>query len=175
MKTIVNLDTKTVVLISKDVDEEVDMDQILQIDYTNIYGEIITNSVLLNKIGLLRADAQAAYDSLKLEYSISESKLKRSLRREAILNGGKVNLKDEGQIKLTESSLDEIVLGDVDLQEIRQELIERKRDLDYMDSLFWSIKSKDQKLNFLVPKITPKELFDELIEGTINTITIKKM
>lgn len=175
MKTIINLDTKTVVLISRDLDDSIDMDEILQIDYTNIYGEIITNSVLLNKIGLLRADAQSAYEAMKLELNISESKLRRSLRREALLNSGRVKVEDEGQIKLTESSLDEIISADKDLQDLKRELIERKRDLDYMDSLFWSIKSKDQKLNSLVPKITPKELYDELIEGTINTITIKKM
>lgn len=175
MKQVIKLEDKTIVLIYKDIDDDIDVDQLLQIDYTNIYGELLTNSVILNKIGLLRADAQASYDLMKMNVNIFEAKIRRQLRREALINGGKVKIEDEGSIKLTESSLDEIVDGNSKLQVLRKQLIEAKKDLEYMDSLFWSLKSKDQKLNLLVPKVTPQELYDELIEGTINTITIKKI
>lgn len=175
MKELIKLGEKSVVLISKDIDEDIDMDQLLQIDYTNVYGEIITNSVFLNKIGLLRADAQAIYDSKKLETNIFESKIRRSLRRESLLNGGKIKIEDEGTIKLTESSIDEVVDANRQLQAMKKELIELKKDLEYMESLFWSAKSKDSKLNAIVPRVTPAELYNELIEGTLNTVTIKKM
>lgn len=175
MKQVIKLEDKTIVLIYKDIDDDIDVDQLLQIDYTNIYGELLTNSVILNKIGLLKADAQASYDLMKMNVNIFEAKIRRQLRREALINGGKVKIEDEGSIKLTESSLDEIVDGNTKLQVLRKQLIEAKKDLEYMDSLFWSLKSKDQKLNLLVPKVTPQELYDELIEGTINTITIKKI
>lgn len=175
MKQVIKLEDKTVVLIYQDLDDDIDVDQLLQIDYTNIYGEILTNSVILNKVGMLRADTQALYDLMKMNANIFEANLRKKYRREALLNGGKVRLEDEGSIKLTESSLDEIVSGDLKLQSLKKQLIESKKDLEYMDSLFWSLKSKDQKLNLLVPKVTPQELYDELIEGTINTITIKKM
>lgn len=175
MKQVIKLEDKTIVLIYKDIDDDIDVDQLLQIDYTNIYGELLTNSVILNKIGLLKADTQASYDLMKMNVNIFEAKIRRQLRREALINGGKVKIEDEGSIKLTESSLDEIVDGNTKLQVLRKQLIEAKKDLEYMDSLFWSLKSKDQKLNLLVPKVTPQELYDELIEGTINTITIKKI
>ena len=58
---------------------------------------------------------------------------------------------------------------------MKKELIELKKDLEYMESLFWSAKSKDSKLNAIVPRVTPAELYNELIEGTLNTVTIKKM
>jgi len=41
--------------------------------------------------------------------------------------------------------------------------------------LYWSIQSKDRKLNNLVPKVTPEEFYNDLVEGTINTFTIKKL
>ena len=44
-----------------------------------------------------------------------------------------------------------------------------------IDSLYWAIQSKDKKLTNLVPKVTPKEFYDELIEGTVNSFIIKKV
>lgn len=175
MKKLIQLGEKSIVLISKDVDEMIDMDDLTKIDYTNVYGEIVTCSVLLNKIGLLRAEAESTYNDKKLQVNIFEAKLRRSIRREAILNNGRVNVEDEGMIKLTEACIDDIVLADIKLQAMKKDLIESKKDWDFIESLFWSIKSKDSKLNALVPRVTPQEFFDELIEGKINTITIKKI
>jgi hypothetical protein len=56
----------------------------------------------------------------------------------------------------------------------RKALINAKHNLEIADSLYWSVKSKDQKLNNLVTGVTQEELFDELVEGTVNNIIIRK-
>ena len=174
MKKIVHIGENDIVLISKDIIDELDMDQITSIDHSNLYGEIVTCSVLLNKIGLLKAEVEAQYNYDKMNYEIYESKLRESLRRESILNGGKVQTSN-GSIKLTESSLDELILLDLDFQKKKRNTIESKKNLDMIDSLYWAIQSKDKKLTNLVPKVTPKEFYDELIEGTVNSFIIKKI
>ena len=174
MKKVVHIGENDIVLISKDIIDELDMDQITSIDHSNLYGEIVTCSVLLNKIGLLKAEVEAQYNYDKMNCEIYESKLRESLRRESILNGGKVQTSN-GSIKLTESSLDELILLDLDFQKKKRDAIESKKNLDMIDSLYWAIQSKDKKLTNLVPKVTPKEFYDELIEGTVNSFIIKKI
>lgn len=175
MKKVLHFGEQTVVLIYQDDLGEIDIDQITSIDHSNIYGEIVTCSVLMNKVGMLKAEAEAVHSETKLNCSIYESSLRKRLRREALLNNGKVNVNETGAIKLTESSLDELIFLDKGYQSKRKELIEAKKDLDFMDSIFWSVQSKDRKLNNLVPKVTPKEFYAELIEGRVNTIMIKKL
>lgn len=175
MKKILHFGQQSVVLIYNEDLGEIDIDQITSIDYSNIYGEVVTCSVLMNKIGFLKAEAEAAHSEIKLSCNIYEASLRKKLRREALLNGGKVNVDGAGTIKLTESSLDELILLDKGHQEKQKTLIEAKKDLEFMDSIFWSVQSKDRKLNNLTPKVTPKEFYDELIEGRVNTIMIKKM
>ena len=44
-----------------------------------------------------------------------------------------------------------------------------------MDVLYFAAQDKSRKLNVLVRPVTPEELFNELIDGTINGIAIKKV
>ena len=175
MRQLIPLDDKrNIVLISSDDVSEIDMDVVTSIDYGNIYGEAVTCAALMNKVGGLRADAQAILSSVKLECNIYEADLKRKFRKEALLNGGRVKLGDDS-IKLTENSLMEAIIGDRGYQGLQKRIISAEKDLGYVDSLYWALQSKDKKLNNILPKITPKEFFDELIEGVVNTITIKKI
>ena len=96
---------KAIVLISNDLKNELDMDAITSIDHSNLYGEIATSSVLLNKVGLLRAQAESEYEAAKLEFSVHKAQLSTEIRRESIVNAGKVKVEDIGLVKLTESSL----------------------------------------------------------------------
>ena len=58
---------------------------------------------------------------------------------------------------------------------MKKQVIAAKRDLDFIDSLYWAIQSKDKKLSVLTKGVTPEELYNEIIEGTINNIVIKKV
>lgn len=175
MKTPIHLGERTVVLLSSDNFDDIDMDEVTKIDYSNLYGEAVTCSALLNRIGLLKADAEAVYNIAKIECNIYEAGLKKRFRKEALLGGGRITLEDKTTIKLTENGLEEIILLDRGYQEKSKALVYAKRDLDYLESLNWAISSKDRKLNNLLPKTTPEEFFDHIAEGVINTFTIKKL
>ena len=51
MKHVIHLNDKPIVLIYGDLDEEINVDEITKIDYSNLYGESVTISVILNRIG----------------------------------------------------------------------------------------------------------------------------
>ena len=57
---------------------------------------------------------------------------------------------------------------------MQKTLVKKKKHLAEIDSLYWALQSKDRKLNNLVPKVTPEEFLDNLVEGEINTFIIKK-
>lgn len=95
------------------------------------------------------------------------------MRREANLSGGKFTIDGES-VKLTEKSLEDAVILDVKYQTVSKEIIEAKRDLDMLDSLFWSVQDKSKKLNNILKPVTPEEFVSELIEGEINLLFIKK-
>lgn len=173
MKTVVHVGDKPVVLVFSEFDDEINVDNITSIDYSNIYGEAVTVSALLNKVGMLKAEAERIYQEKKLDCDIFEANLKKDWRREAATEGGKFTVGDE-MIKLTEKSLEDAVLIDKGFEIKKKNVIKSKRDVDLLDSLFWSVSSKDKKLNNLLKATTPKEFYDELIEGKINTFVIKK-
>jgi hypothetical protein len=168
---------KTVVLSFGDFDDIIDIDQLTTIDYSNLFGEAVTVSALMNRVGILKAEAEASLATKKLECDIYIAERSKIIRREANTNAGKFTIKD-GQsdisIKLTEDSLVMAISLDIVVQNRRKGIIEAQKNLSFLDSLYWSIKSKDTKLSVLVNGVTPKEFYEELIEGTVNAIIIKK-
>ena len=56
---------------------------------------------------------------------------------------------------------------------VRLKLLDVQRDRDYINSLYWSAKSKDDKLNKLSEKLRPDDFNKEIIEGKLNGISIK--
>lgn len=173
MKTIIEEGDRTIVLISSDKDEEIVLEDITSINYSNIYGEVVTISALLNKIGLWKADYEKKAKEAKLYCDVYESELKRKFRREAANNEGKIVFEGE-KFKLTEKGLDELILLDDKYQSCLVEQIELEAKRDKLEALWWAVKSKDQKLNNLLHKVVPKEFVDELIEGKINSFVIVK-
>lgn len=148
----------------KDFEDEVDVDKLTSIDHSNLYGEAVTVPALMNHVGLLKAEAEKRYSMKKMECDIFEADLRQRLRKDAIASGD----------KLTEAGLNEKVESDGGYQIKKKNVITAKYNLDITDSLFWSISAKDKKLNNLIKGVTPQELYEELQEGVINNILIKK-
>lgn len=173
MKTLIHLGEHPVLLVQKDFDEEVDLDKITSIDYSNLYGEQVTVPALLNKVGSLRALAEKALSETKLEYEIAEASYKKELREEARNNNGVFTIEGTA-IKLTEKALDEATFYNKELTKKKRNIIECKKDFEILESLFWAVQAKSSKLNNIIRPVAPEELFKELIEGKINGVTIKK-
>lgn len=154
-------------------DGKVDIDKLTAIDYSNLFGEAVTVSALLNKIGLLRAEAEKAVSDKKLEKDVYEADLKRGYRRQAQKNGGKFYI-DDDEVKLSEKALDEAILLDEDYQQLSCELIEAQKNFAVLDTLQWAVQDKSKKLNNLLRPVTPSEFLQELIEGEVNSFFIRK-
>lgn len=54
-------------------DGRIDIDRLTSINYENLFGEAVTVSALLNKVGILRAEAEKAVAEKKLEKDIYEA------------------------------------------------------------------------------------------------------
>ena len=176
-RVILPFGNKTVILNFGDFEDEVDIDALTSIDYSNLFGEAVTVSALMNKIGILKAEAESILSNKKLEFEVYSANLEKQYRREANINSGKFTLQ-EGKtltsIKLTEDSLRMAITIDIVVQNKRKAVIEAQKNLAFLDSLYWAIKSKDSKLSVLVSGVKPEEFYNELIEGTVNSILISK-
>ena len=173
-QTVLDFNGKPVVLVFNAFEDELNLDELTSIDYANLYGEAVTISALLAKLGIMRAEAEKHLSECKLDYDICEAKLRKSHRKFAANSGGKIQMDDGTLVKMTENGLEELIKTDMFWQKKKKTMIEAKRQYDYMDAIFWAASSKDKKLNNIVKAITPEELYSELIEGAINGIAIKK-
>lgn len=104
MEILVHFNEVPVKLITNGFEDTVDIDKLTSIDYSNLYGEAVTVSALLNKVGLLRSEAERAVSEKKLEKEVYEADMKKGWRREANRNGGKFTIEDE-EIKLDRKSV----------------------------------------------------------------------
>lgn len=173
MKTIIHIDSQPLELVMADFDSEIDVDEITSIDYSNLFGESVTVSALMNRIGILKARAEAIYAEKKLEFDIYEAGIRKRLRREAAMNGNYFKVDDQ-QIKLTENSLEEVVILDAGWQVNKKNVIKAQETLNKIDSIYWAISSKSKKLEIMLKPVTPEEFFNELVEGKVNGILINK-
>lgn len=165
--------TMTILLTSEDFDYELDMDRITKIDYSNLYGEAVTVDALMNRIGIIQAEAEYVYNRAVLDAEIYEANLKKTWRIESLTK--KVVIIEGEEIKITENSIKELVLADEKLLRLKRNIIEAKKDYEFIKSLYWSVSNKSKKLNTLLPKVTPEEFFDGIIAGSVNTYTIQKL
>lgn len=173
MKIKVHFNNVPVELETNGFDGTIDIDRLTAIDYSNLFGEAVTVSALLNKVGLLRSEAEKEMSDKKLEKDVYEAELKRRFRRQAQKNGGKFFMGDD-EIKMSEKALDEAILLDEDYQQLSCELIEAQKNFAVLDTLQWSVQDKSKKLNNLLKPVTPTEFLQELVEGEVNSFIISK-
>lgn len=153
-------------------DTDVDTDDLLKIDYANMMGEILTFPVLLNRIGSLRAEAMDIVANAKMDFAIFEAQLKDEKRR----NGVRTQADAKGvekQVRLTADEVESAVVTDPRWKVKKMDLLTKEKNFQYIDSLYWAAKSKDDKLNKLTHSLKPEEFSQDILEGTINGILIK--
>jgi hypothetical protein len=157
---------KMAVLVVEAFDGDVDIERILKIDYANLLGEILTFPVVFNRIANMKAEMGNIVAENKLDLDIFEAQLYEEHRGRLAASSDKTK---GPSIKDVESS----VMRDPKLSLKKKSFYTMQKNFEYLDSLYWSAKSKDQKLNVLSEKITPEEFEKELVEGSINGVMIK--
>ena len=175
--TILHFPNSTVKLVFKDFDDEINVDDLIKIDNSNIYAEKISVSQLYNKVGLMKAEQEYILKEKKLELEFKEADLKKNYRRQATENSGKyqvVGEEEKGWIKLTVDSLNETLLTDKGIQVLKKNIARQESLVNKLEVMYKAIKDKSQQLQNLLKPLTPEEFENEIIEGEINGILIKK-
>lgn len=162
---IVEIGGKTYKIMYKSFDEDIDIDDLLKIDYSNLIGEIVTYPVIVNRFGQMLAEAESQLSEAKLNLDILEAKLKEELR---------TALTDEKGKAPTIDALNNAVLQKPSYQTMRRRCIEIQKVRDYMNSVFWSSKDKSEKINKLSTTIQPGDVDTAMIEGKVNNVIIKQ-
>ena len=156
---------KIVTLTYNDWDTDIDIDQVTQIDYANLYGEIVTISAFYNRIGILKAEVDNTFEEYKLDCQVFESQVRKKFVSDRLSIGDK---------KPSEAVIDDEANTNPDVIKKRKRLAQLKRDCDYVNALYWAIQSKDRKLSVLMKSVTPEEFANSIIEGVVNSFHIKK-
>ena len=163
----IQVGSKSVFLETADFDDTIDVDDLTSIHYGNLAGEAITIPVILNRIGLLKVEAEKLSKKAKMNAEIFESQYKRDLRREASANSNFFRIDGE-RIKLSEKSLDEAVKLNEDWQAKYNERLDAEESFSFMDILYWSISEKSKKLDVLLKGVQQDDLENLIDTGYIN-------
>lgn len=170
-KIVVHFRERMITLHFEELDSDIDIDDLVSIHYDNLIGEILTISHLMNRVGWLKAEAQDAVRQAKLEMDIYEAELKERYRRSGVtvMTDVKGNQKHKTP---TKDEVDNSVLFDAGYIAKRKRLYRIEKEHDYIDSLYWAVKSKDQKINRIADHLKPEEYEQEIVEGRVNGIMI---
>ena len=151
-------------LIKREWEDDIDLDEITKIDYSNLFGEMVTISALLNRVGILKADMEARVREEQLDLEVFEAQ-KRSEHGKRMVSLG---------TKYTKQDLEDVLLEDLEVIAKRKKIIQTKKHSAYIDSIYWSVKSKDDKLSVLLKPVTPYEFEESIISSSINGFIIEK-
>lgn len=162
--TIIHLKNKTLKLDIKDFgDSAIDTEELLQVDMNNIIADIVTFPVLFNRISNIKADVDELLRHEQLDFIILEAQLYEEHKKIILAAGDKA----------TENSVDMAVKRDPRFIAKKRKIITVQKEADVIDGLYWSAKSKDQKLNTISAKVQPDDFEKEVLEGTINSVMIR--
>ena len=173
---VVKLRTKKKIFLLKSVpfDIEIDGDKLTQIDYSNLFGEMITFPVVVNKLGNLRADVEEILEEKKLELEFKKAELEKMYRN----NMSKpIERAVDGKIHVTikkpiNSEVDNAVFLDKGYQILSKNLINLQTKFNKIDKLYWNCKEKLKILQNLSANIRPEEHENEILQETINGVKI---
>lgn len=162
-ENVIHLGKKMIKLVSQELPNSIDVDELTRIDYSNLFGETITIPVAVQKFGLLMSTAEQEYEKIKLQAKIWEADFAKTTRK---------NWKSSEE-KFTEKKLEEVVFSDPKYKAEQYKVIEAKKNLDFVKNIFFAIKDKSDKLNVLMKGINPEDYENEITEGIVNTYLIK--
>lgn len=175
METVkVSFKKKIITLHFEDIEADINVDDLTRIDYTNLFAEIITIPVLMNRVGLMKAQCENDYDLAKLDTAIYEANTAEMVRKELL----KMVTDSKGKQKWKPGTKDEVEDGvtlDEGVQLRRRRIIRMKKEVAFMDSLYWAISNKARKLDRISDSMSlkPEEFENEIVEGKINGILVK--
>lgn len=164
--TVIELGKKVLKLYIKGFDEnEIPVEDLLQIDMNNLFADIITWPVVLNRIANMKAEIDEQVQLMKLELDIFESNKYESVKKEMIAM----------DIKPTETSLKMAITKSKEYLDRQVAIIAAQKQADIVAGFYLSAKSKDKKLEVISVKIKPEDFEQEILVKSINSVMIKSI
>jgi hypothetical protein len=173
--TTIQLKNKTLSLEVKDFGEgSIDTEELLQVDSWNLVADIVTFPVLFNRIGNIKAEIDDLVRETKLDMDIFEAQLRQEYRKSLVTEVDDGKGKGGHKLKYpTKDEVDDALIRDKRYKVKRDNLNRVLKEADIIDSLYWSAKSKDKKLDTMSAKLKPEDFEKEILEGTINSVLIR--
>lgn len=166
-KKVLTIGGKTYCIKYDDFEDDVDVDDLLKVDYSNLIGELVTFPVILNKFGLLLAEAESNLSEARLSLDVFEAKTKERLRIELTeANKGKAP---------TVEALNNAVTVDRGWQDLKRKHIEAIKVRDYINSIYWAARDKSSKIEKLSLTVQNEDLPSEVLEGRVNRVLLRKV
>lgn len=145
-----------------DFEEDLDLDKLLKIDYSNLFAEIVTFPVVVNRLGLLAAEMDNLVKNAKLNLDVFEAKERNRIRSNW-----------EGAKKPTIDEVDSSLICNPKYILKTKNYNELIRDKEYLYVVYQSAKDKSEKLNKLSLQIKPGDMDESIIQNQINKVYFK--
>lgn len=177
MQYTVHVGNIPIILEHDDLDSTINVDDLTIIDTSNIFGESVTISAAVNRIGLIKAEVEAMMATAKLAVKIFEGTFIAKKRKEAANNSGYYTIRvgnEDVKVKATQGALDTCFETDKDWIEKKEAFIKAEKNFNALSSLYWACQDKSRKLNGLTNGTTPEDFVAGMLEGKVNGILIKK-
>lgn len=174
--TSITIGDHTLVLFYRQYGEDFDVEDILRIDLEKLPMEMITFPVVLNRLGILLADANNELKAAEIDLEIYIAKRREEIRNQLINNresGERMTVDDMRFRQEAKLKIDPVF-------KVKTQIVNKLTKVrDYVSSLFWSAKDKSEKLNFLASNLKSGRTLEDLIgegfaRGHMNGVTIKK-
>jgi hypothetical protein len=167
------VDSKKIVLSYDGDNLDFDMDELTQIRFDNIFGEIVTASALLNRIGIVKAKASNDKRLKSIALKEKYAELFKHFSNKLIIRQPYKTKEGEKLIYPTNTAIEQEIVLDKVYQFLQAQESEAKFLLDIADTFYWSVQDKCKKLGNIKENLKPEDFLKEIIEGEINGFQIK--
>jgi hypothetical protein len=157
-----NFGDKVVEFQYDDFEDELDLDKLLKIDYSNLFAEILTFPVVVNRLGILAAKMDNKVQEAKIDLAVYEAKKKNKIRDEW-----------EGVKKPTIDEVDSALVIDVKYILKKKLYFKVIQDKEILYSVYMSAKDKSEKLNKLSLSIKTGDINEHIIQSQLNKVYFK--
>lgn len=177
MQQEIRIGEQTLILEFGLIDDVINVDDLTKIDTSNIFGESVTISAAVNRIGIMMSEVGSNLASAKLDCKLYENDFRNKLRAQASKNSGSYTIVVDAEkvnVKLTETGLATCFDSDPEWLRLKRETILLERNFNSLSALYWAMQEKSRKLNGLISSTTPEEYIAGIVEGKVNGILIGK-
>jgi len=166
------------IITHEDLDEKINAEQEIAIDYSNLAGEAMVAPMMVNIVGMTKAELEKEIEMKALEIEVFKADFVRKLRWDANKNNGEFTLTYKGKplkVKMTEKALEKVYCGEKEWQQLNNELFILKKNFAILETFYWRLEGKAKKLEAYMQGVTPEEFITQAVEGKLNGFMIKKV